>query len=239
MKKISSLLACDLCIFFIFFINPQNVFCKEPPPKKMASPTPIISGSVTYFFDSNVQESQFHGADLGIFLKKAKDPEWSGIFYPRYFVEVANSKDVTGSAFRIFFRPRGSTIKDALDEGIRSKWRSIRLGKAEDNDWFAGVYGKYLLVDQGCCPEPRGLQIYDLETGADVFHDSYSSPVSISNGILTFWESTGERAKPETCPDFKKFSEYGGFPEMDELVEFDFKNLNLHHSGNKRCAPRQ
>lgn len=229
-------------IRIIFLLLLVGALTTESWGKKLrlpeAEPTTLISGSVTYLVKVEPLR-QVGGADPITHLTRTDDPQWEGYLSDHYMVEASSSTIVSGSSFIVHYKPTTVSNQESLKPEQWGQWKSFTCGNVKDNDWFYGLYGKYLLIDQGCCPEPRDLEIIDLETKKVVHHDSYSRPVYIKKDVLIYWEDTKEKATPGNCPDYAHNLAGGPGGGIDEKVEFDFKSLRLRHTGEKRCSFRQ
>jgi hypothetical protein len=109
-----------------------------------------------------------------------------------------------------------------------------------DAGWFIGLYEHFLILDVGCCPDGRGLIVYDLSTGRRVLDVPYQDyplePVLLGRRWLAYLEDLGETGPP--CPEAASWEKDFG-TGFEEEVWFDFKTLKVTRSGMITCSSRQ
>lgn len=139
-----------------------------------------------------------------------------------------------GEEIRVYDRaPRRAASCD--DESRRPRFV---VPRAEEPVYFFGVYRDFLIVDAGCCPGPRGLLIYSLKTGEQVFKGEYSEPIQIRRGRLSF-ETPVSRHPPVPCPEGPEWEREGMSIGYREKVAFDFRSGRLIRTGKFGCTSEQ
>lgn len=109
---------------------------------------------------------------------------------------------------------------------------------AEPN-FFLGLQGDNLLIDQGTAPPPRRVIIVDLRTGEEVYDDMYNRPVTVEDESFTYWKPTDENPTDENCAELESWEANGLGAGIEEHVTLDLQTLTLDESGETRCSARQ
>lgn len=150
--------------------------------------------------------------------------------FARYFVHVSPQAD-NGDSLRITRKPatRTWTVKSPVDRIIAVPARH-----------FIGLHEHFLILDVGCCPDGRGLIVFDLSTGMRVLDVPYQDyplePVLLGRRWLAYLEDLGETGP--ACPDAASWEENFG-TGFEEEVWFDLMTLKVTRSGMIACSSRQ
>lgn len=111
-----------------------------------------------------------------------------------------------------------------------------------DEGWFVAVHGDYLFVDNGTCPCPTGLKVYDLSTGKRIIDETYmdwpNPPILRGGRWLTYDEVVDDSSPLPDCPEADKWEKDFG-TGYEEVVVVDLQTLRKVRSGKIRCSPRQ
>lgn len=102
-----------------------------------------------------------------------------------------------------------------------------------------GVTGKFLIVDSGTAPPPRGLIIYDLDAQTSTYGDTYSEPLTIATDSVTYWASTRQAVTAANCPDLAQYTKDGLGAVIESHVTLDLTKLIKTSLGEFRCEPTQ
>lgn len=108
-----------------------------------------------------------------------------------------------------------------------------------DAAYFLGLTGDYLLLDHGTAPPPRGLTVYDLKQGKEVYSDRYNNPSAVGEGTFTYWQPTKTTPTAENCPDLATWTSQGLGAGIERRVTLDLATLKLTDLGETRCSARQ
>lgn len=159
--------------------------------------------------------------------------------YKKYFVVTKNLTGVT----------TGFLVKYKSSEDQKFECKYI----ARENDfeikikWAAWVYAlenNFFIIDIGTGPPPRGLVVYDLTKRAEVYSDTYSIPIVVSNNTIDYWSQSDEEVTKKNCPEFDKwvaeglFYYYGGVVIYKHVI-FDLSSLTKKELGEYKCSRRQ
>lgn len=102
-----------------------------------------------------------------------------------------------------------------------------------------GLTEHFLIIDSGTGPPPRGLIIYDLNAQTSTYTDTYSTPLTIATGSVTYWESTTQSVTSANCPDLAQYSTDGLGAVIESEVTLDLDTLTKTSLGQFRCEPTQ
>jgi hypothetical protein len=110
--------------------------------------------------------------------------------------------------------------------------------KNEFAEYFMALQDRFLILDSGTGPEPRGLIIWDLDSRKKVYSGTYSGPYEINPGRIEFWMETGE-ATDENCPRKKEIEDDGLGAAIETHVTLRLPDLEVVRSAQTRCTSRQ
>jgi hypothetical protein len=99
----------------------------------------------------------------------------------------------------------------------------IGTGETEGNNFFAGVYGNYLFIDQGTGPDLRILSVYDLNNKKLVLYTEYSD-AELKDGVLTYFKTLVPKpgiVADILCPDAEKWKKQGLTVLYEQRENFD------------------
>jgi hypothetical protein len=111
----------------------------------------------------------------------------------------------------------------------------------DDESSFMGKVGRYLIIDQGTGPEPRGLVLLDFATRQSVYSDSYDSPMAVRDGVLHYWRPIPVEANKTNCAEYDDIVSKGFEPAIERYVELDLRSATLvrTESTKLRCHADQ
>lgn len=106
-------------------------------------------------------------------------------------------------------------------------------------EFVLGLTEHFLIVDSGTAPPPRGLVIYDLDIQTSTYTDTYSEPITIATGTVTYWASTKQVPTLANCPDLAQYKANGLGAVIESHVILDLSMLSKKALGESRCGPTQ
>ncbi len=109
-------------------------------------------------------------------------------------------------------------------------------------EFVLGIAGsRFLIVDSGTAPPPRGLLVYDLSSHSEhpAFTDTYDRPISLATDTVTYWEATTQAVTKANCPDAGTWTSQGLGSVMVSHVELALPALTVKALGEYRCEPTQ
>jgi len=110
-----------------------------------------------------------------------------------------------------------------------------------DDSNFIGKFARFLIIDQGTGPEPRGLVLLDFAARKSVYDDLYDNPLEVKGGVLRYWRPTEIKATKENCPKYDEWVAEGLPPIIERQVEVDLRLSTPTRIESKklRCRPTQ
>ena len=98
----------------------------------------------------------------------------------------------------------------------------------------------YLVTDAGSAPFPRALQVYDLKLNKKIFTDSYSKPVEVKDGKITYWQTMKEQPTKATCPKLDEYTNLQLGAVLKLHVSLSLSDLKISDlSEDKICSETQ
>lgn len=111
--------------------------------------------------------------------------------------------------------------------------------KNEFAEYVLALENNFLILDSGTGPPPRGLIIYDLINRKKVFTDSYSNPIAVNNGTVTYWRPVNTKPDEINCPDLTEYTSRGLRAVIEAHVVLTLSTLNKTELGEYRCSATQ
>lgn len=109
----------------------------------------------------------------------------------------------------------------------------------EGPTYYLGLTGVFLMLDHGTAPPPRGLTVYDMKKGKEVYADQYNQPFETSDGTFTYWQPTDTKPTTANCPDLAQLEESGLGAGIERHVRLDLATLKVTDFKEIRCSARQ
>ncbi|HUC02262.1 MAG TPA: hypothetical protein VMA75_05225 [Candidatus Paceibacterota bacterium] len=106
-------------------------------------------------------------------------------------------------------------------------------------EFVLGVTQRFLVIDSGTAPPPRGLIIYDLDAQTSTFSDTYAAPIDIATDTVTYWEATKQAPTAANCPDLAQYSADGLGAVIESHVTLDLSTMATTSLGAYQCEPTQ
>ena len=106
-------------------------------------------------------------------------------------------------------------------------------------EFVLGLAENFLIVDSGTAPPPRGLKIYDMDAQSSTYSDTYSPPISIATGTVTYWASTKQVVTTANCPGLDQYTADGLGAVIASHVVLNLSALSKKELGEYRCEPTQ
>lgn len=199
----------------------------------------VISNPNNNFFDGNqmsvcISDKYYiKKADTG---SEEKELQANCVDNDKYFIISREDPDYVGSDILIKYKSSPSQNISCIYVKEKS---DVEILNHESANFVLALEGKYLLLDSGTGPDPRGLLVYDLEKQKEIFSDKYSQPVEVGNLAVSYWTESSVKANKDNCPDFLKYQSYGGSSAIDKHVKLDLSTLVKKDLGETKCNYRQ
>jgi len=131
--------------------------------------------------------------------------------------------------------------KSKVDEKLLCRYVVENKDFEIKNEWveyFAGLTGDFLILDNATGPGPSGLTIWDLKKRKKVYEGSWEGPVEIKDDSIIYWIETGE-AIDDNCPERAKWESHGLGAAIETKVILDLSDFRVSKTKETRCSPRQ
>lgn len=161
--------------------------------------------------------------------------EGKAYIYKKYMVYARKSPSFEGQDIMIY--ETDSPPADPCSLAASEPFYTIKAGEFQGANTFAGVYGKYLLIDQWPGEEHKRLLIIDINSKSLVFFDWYAEPV-IKDGTLRYKRVLKARKsvrKKIPCPDAGKWEKEGKTALYVEKMSVDLATMKKSASGEFSC----
>jgi hypothetical protein len=106
-------------------------------------------------------------------------------------------------------------------------------------EFILGLTEHFLIIDSGTAPPPRGLIVYDLDVRTSTYADTYSPPIAIATGTVTYWASTKQIVTKTNCLDIGQYTADGLGVVIESHVVLNLSTLSKKELGEYRCEPTQ
>ena len=155
--------------------------------------------------------------------------------YPHYFiVERGYSNQVEND---ILVKYLGTVSPKPICEYLKAP-QDLEV-KNIFSQYFFGIRGSLLFIDDGSGPDPRGLKVYDLNSRKKVFSGIYSRPIVITGDhSVRYWLERGD-ATEEDCPEYSEIKKHALFPYIEDEVTLNLSTKSMKRTGRQRCVGGQ
>jgi len=117
----------------------------------------------------------------------------------------------------------------------------ITSKEAGGSNFFSGIYEDYLFIDRGTGPSHRMMNVFDMNTKRVLIFTEYTD-ASVSDGVLTYWDTVQESELPEekvSCPEAAEWKKQGFEVIYERKATLDLKTGLKKQSSDYRCSPAQ
>lgn len=167
-------------------------------------------------------------------------PDGAAYVYKEYTIYVIQNADFPGQDIHIYKPP--SPPGDPCGAGKGEKYFSISSGESGGANFFGGISGNYLFIDQGTGPSYRTLSVFDImEKKFPLLALRYSG-ARIEHGILTYYETRDEvtgALEKIPCPAASEWKKQGLNIIYEEKMSFDLRTGKESSLRQFRCSPAQ
>lgn len=206
----------------------------------------LIDNSIPKYFIDETRDTIFFRDLAGIFdLKQVDDKckfcDETAIFEgnncryytnDKYAVLAVSIPDETGEDFYIFDAKK--QLQDNIEVALRDTLFSFSKHLFGD-PYFVGLYGNYLLLDEGTSSQARGIILIDLNTKQKKLSTSSVSGIDSFDGKnMTYWNWGGSSLEA-LCPELKDSCCF------DVIQEFNYniKSKKVTSTGQLKCTYRE
>jgi hypothetical protein len=171
-------------------------------------------------------------------IKQCRDG--AAYVYVIYTIYVMQDSDLPGQDIYIY-KP-AYTPADPCGAGKGEKSFSITTREFGGANFFAGVSGNYLFIDQGTGPSYRTLTIFDMKEHTFPLLALRYTGARIEQGSLTYYETRDAvrgALDKLPCPEASKWKKQGLGVIYEEKMSFDLTTGTVTSLREYRCSPAQ
>ena len=161
-----------------------------------------------------------------------------GYFHGKHLVVVREDTAMgIGEFIDVVRRRDGEKAVEAIERALTKPDHRIAN---DDANFYFGLAGDRIFIDQGTGPEPRGLLVHDLANGRIAYSGSYSTPVRLLDADrLELYREIDKPARLPDCPEQTEWTTGGLGIAWEERIIIDLRSAAESPTGDIRCAPRQ
>lgn len=173
------------------------------------------------------------GAETARFQKSAENGNcWVFI---KYVVKTLASEAV-GDDIEVFRRVQSNSVADSC-ENTGAPYYTI---KNADANYFAGLSGEYLLVDNGTGTDGRGLEVFNLQSKKSIYSTEYYDELEIQQGRFVIYHKFSEtKGALKNCRQAAQWKKDGFGIGWGRQSKLDLQTLKETPLGAIRCRAFQ
>lgn len=126
------------------------------------------------------------------------------------------------------------------DDDLTCEWNLDHgwLVDSGEASYFIGKWHNWLFIDRGTGVDFRDIVIYNMQTQALAYSDTYATPVKIKSDSLKYWQNIPTLANKDNCDKYNQANENGLSLQMQQLVSVDLSNnlLKMTTQSDYRCV---
>lgn len=165
-------------------------------------------------------------------------PPGAAYIYKEYTIYVTETPGSPGQDIHIGKSPAGDPC--GPDKG--GQYFTVLASGLGGADYFSGISGDYLFIDQGTGPSYRTLSIFDMRDKTYPLRAVRYADAGIKNGIFTYYETMDEvegALAKIPCPKAPEWKRQGLDVVYEEQMSFDLKTGRQNSLRHYRCSPAQ
>ena len=165
-------------------------------------------------------------------------PSGAAYIYKEYTIYVTETPGSPGQDIRIGKSPAGDPC--GADNG--GQYFTVLASGLGGADYFSGISGDYLFIDQGTGPSYRTLSIFDMRDKTYPLRAVRYANAVIENGTFTYYETMDEvdgALAKIPCPKAPEWKRKGLNVVYEEQMSFDLKTGRQNSLRHFRCSPAQ
>lgn len=165
-------------------------------------------------------------------------PSGAAYIYKEYTIYVTETPGSPGQDIHISKSPAGDPC--GPDKG--GQYFTVLASGLGGADYFSGISGDYLFIDQGTGPSYRTLSIFDMRDKTYPLRAVRYADAGIEDGTFTYYETMDEvegALAKIPCPKAPEWKRQGLNVVYEEQMSFDLKTGRQHSLRHFRCSPAQ
>jgi len=189
---------------------------------------------LTQFTAVQAQEtSLMKGTETAAFQQEAENGKC--LVFDKYVVKTISGEDV-GEDINVY-RRASSVGADAACDNETAPYYKI---KNADANYFYGLFGEYLFVDNGTGADGRGLEIFNLKSKKSIYSTEYYDEAKLSEGKFLLYDKISEtKGALKNCREAARWKKDGLGIGWVRQAKFDLLTLKEISVGAIRCRAFQ
>lgn len=186
--------------------------------------------------DSREQQFGFPGTDK---TEIVNCDDGAAYVYDDYVVYTSRAEGYQG--YDIYVFDVAGEPAEPCDMDTAKAYLAITAKEANGSNFFSGIYEDYLFIDRGTGPSHRMLNVFDMNTRRVLIFTEYTE-ASVSDGVLTYWDTVQESDLPEgkvSCAEAAEWKKQGLEVIYERKTTLDLKTGLKKPSSDYRCSPAQ
>lgn len=189
---------------------------------------------LTQFFAVSAQESNLIKGSENAAVQKETERGKCFVF-GKYAVKTVTSEDV-GEEIEIYRNPAANGDESICDQ-MKTPYFTV---KNADANYFFGLSGDFVFVDNGTGSDGRGLEIFNLKTKKSIYTTEYYDAAEIQqNRFLVYDKYSETKGALKSCRQAAQWKKDGFGIGWVRASKLDLQTLKETPSGTIRCRAFQ
>ena len=152
-------------------------------------------------------------------------------FKGRYMVRTVSRTVEPGERVEVYLNTKQDISPKACKE---NKYGEVFYLYDQPESNFYDLVDDLILFDDGCCPPPRGLVVYNLKTKKRLFEASYMTVKILNGNTIEIWDAEDKNVG---CVkgDLERIDRAGMAPITSRQILIDVKTNKVMKTKNTRC----
>lgn len=179
------------------------------------------------------EASLMKGAEKAAFGKETGDGKC--FVFGKYTVKTVASEDL-GEEIEIY-RNSAAVGDDSVCDNLKTPYFTI---KNADANYFFGLSGEYVFVDNGTGSDGRGLEVFNLKTKKSIYTTEYYIQAEIEqNRFLVYDKYSETKGALKSCRQAAQWKKDGFSIGWVRSSKLDLQTLKETPTGTIRCRAFQ
>jgi len=232
-----------LLIVPILFSNCNNSK-EQNTSKNIVSSNPLAdyskafndtAGSIKFIKTKDLNASCSLCKDAVLYISPMQDKIHLKCFVTKkYTVMTKSNEEGNGEYIYIFKTKQPETASINLSEKD-----TLFTIKDDDSNFFYGIYGKYVFIDNGTGAQNRSVKVYNVETKKKFIDENYfDGNIEFDGSNLFFWNRTAIK-KDSVCPEPQKWEASGNSTIVVEKIKMNVETLKREGTKKYDCRAEE
>lgn len=155
------------------------------------------------------------------------------LVFSSYVIKTVKN-EVTGEKVAVYKREASADAESAC----QTRGQAILDVSEDTNNYFYGLSGQLLFIDNGSSQDARALQIYDLSTRKSIFHEPVlgTRPKLVDGKFIVFDARSDKEGAIKTCKDAAQWKREGLRIRWAQTKRLDLQTMKSTNVGALRCV---